>query len=166
MRIRIRVPQVLVAVAILAFGAVAAAVTAQYQFDMQPCAWCVLQRFIYLVVGALALAGAFFANRTRRVFTWLALLGALAGIASALWQQFYAASQLSCDRTLAERIITGLHLDRLAPDLFIAYASCADAAVDMVGVPFAIWSCALFVLLALLIAWTLRTAGRPARTRA
>ena len=37
MRIRIRASQVLVGVAVLAFGAVAAALVAQYQFDMQPC---------------------------------------------------------------------------------------------------------------------------------
>ena len=165
MRIRIRVPQVLVGVALLAFGAVAAALVAQYQFDMQPCVWCVLQRLIYLVVGVLALVGAFFDNRVRRGAIGLALLVAVSGIGSALWQQFVAAKSQSCDLTLAERIVTGLHLDRLAPDLFIAYASCADAAVNLVGVPFAIWSCAMFLLLAALLAWALRTEARAARRR-
>jgi disulfide bond formation protein DsbB len=158
MRIRIRAPQVLTAVGLLAFAAVAAAVVAQYVFDMQPCPWCVLQRFIYLVLGVLALVAAFFAGRTRRVATWLALLAALSGVASALWQQLYAASQASCDLTLAERITTALHLDRLLPQLFIAYASCADAAVNVIGVPFAVWSCAMFALLAALLAWVLRAA--------
>jgi disulfide bond formation protein DsbB len=161
-RIRIRAPQVLVAVALLAFGAVGAAVVAQYQFDMQPCVWCVLQRLIYLVVGVLALVGAFFDNRVRRGAVFLGLLVALSGIASALWQQFVAAKSESCDLTLAERIVTGLHLDRLVPDLFIAYASCADAAVNLIGVPFAIWSCALYVILSVLLFWTLR-AGRGPR---
>ena len=163
MRVRIRVPQVLVGVAILAFAVVAAAVVAQYQFDMQPCAWCVLQRFIYLVIGVLALVGAFFANGARRGAVGLALLAALGGIAAALWQQLVAANSQSCDLTLAERIVTGLHLDRIAPQLFIAYASCADAAVNLIGVPFAVWSCAMFVLLALLLAWTLRATMRTGR---
>jgi hypothetical protein len=165
MRIRIRVPQVLVAVAILAFGSVAAAL--RVAVPVRHAALPVVR------AAALHLSRRRRARARRRLLRqpdsprrdWLALLGALRGVASALWQQFYAVSQLSCDRTLAERIITGLHLDRLAPDLFIAYASCADAAVDMAGVPFAIWSCALFVLLALLIAWTLRTADAR-RTRA
>ena len=43
MRIRLRIAQVLVLVALLALGAVAIAVVAQYAFDMQPCPWCVLQ---------------------------------------------------------------------------------------------------------------------------
>jgi disulfide bond formation protein DsbB len=162
-RVRIRVPQVLVAVAILALGAVAAALTAQYQFDMQPCVWCVLQRLIYVVLAVCALAGAFFADRVRRVAIGLALALAACGAAAALWQQFYAAQQASCDLTLADRIITALHLDRLAPKIFVAYASCADAAIDVIGVPFAIWSCAMFVLLAVLTAWTLRAALHPAR---
>jgi len=157
MRIRLRAPQVLGAAGLLAFAAVAAAVVAQYVFDMQPCPWCVLQRFIYLVVGVVALLAALLPPGARRGAAWLALLAALSGVASALWQQLYAASQASCDLTLAERITTALHLDRLLPQLFIAYASCADAAVNVIGIPFAVWSCAMFVLLAALLAWVLRT---------
>jgi len=164
-RIRIRAPQVLVGVAVLAFGAVAAALVAQYQFDMQPCVWCVLQRLIFIVLGVLALVGAFFDNRVRRGAVGLAFLVALSGIASALWQQLVAANSQSCDLTLAERIVTGLHLDRLAPDLFIAYASCADAAVNLIGVPFAIWSCAMYLILAGLLFWTLRSSMRVAASR-
>ncbi len=165
MRIRIRIAQVLAAVALLALAALAAAVVAQYVFDMQPCPWCVLQRFIYILVAVFALAGAFFTDRTRRVAIGLALLAALSGIGAALWQQLYAVNQLSCDLTFAERITTGLHLDRLFPQLFIAYASCADAAVNVIGVPFAVWSCTMYVVLALLLAWSLRTSARSARAR-
>ena len=158
MRLQIRATQVLTAVGVLAFAAVGAAAVAQYMFDMQPCPWCVLQRFIYLVVGVLALLAAFAGGGVRRGATGLALLAGLSGIASALWQQLYAASQASCDLTLAERITTALHLDRLLPQLFIAYASCADAAVNVIGIPFAVWSCAMFVLLAGLLGWTLKSA--------
>jgi len=165
MRIRIRVPQVLAAIGLLALAAVASAVIAQYVFDMQPCPWCVLQRFIYLVLAVLALAGAFIAGRARRILAWLGLLVALSGVGAALWQQLAAVNENSCDLSLAERITTGLHLDRLAPQLFIAYASCADAAVSVLHVPFAVWSCIMFALLALLFAWTLRAMVRAARPR-
>jgi disulfide bond formation protein DsbB len=165
MRIRLRIPQVLTAVAVLALAAVATAVTAQYVFDMQPCPWCVLQRFIYIVIAVLALVGAFLADRTRRVAVGLALLAALSGIASALWQQLAAVNENSCDLSLAERITTALHLDRLLPQLFIAYASCADAAVSVLHVPFAVWSCIMYAVLALLLLWTLRTSMKSARSR-
>ena len=164
MRIRVRIPQVLTIVALLAIAAVAAAVTAQYVFDMQPCPWCVLQRFIYIVVAVLALAGALLSSAARRVAIGLALLGALSGIASALWQQLAAVNENSCDLSLAERITTGLHLDRLLPQLFIAYASCADAAVSVLHIPFAVWSCAMFALLALLLVWTLRASLKASRS--
>jgi disulfide bond formation protein DsbB len=163
MRIRIRIPQALVIVGVLALGSVGLAALAQYAFDMQPCPWCVLQRFIYIVIGVLALVGSVLSNTPRRVAIGLALLGALAGIASALWQQLAAVNENSCDLSLAERITTALHLDRLLPQLFIAYASCADAAVSVLHVPFAVWSCAMFVILALLLAWTLRATLRSAR---
>ena len=163
MRIRIRIPQVLAIVGVLALGSVGLAALAQYAFDMQPCPWCVLQRFIYIVVGVLALIGAVLSNTLRRVAIGLALLGALSGIASALWQQLAAVNENSCDLSLAERITTALHLDRLLPQLFIAYASCADAAVSVLHIPFAVWSCAMYVILALLLAWTLRATLRSAR---
>jgi disulfide bond formation protein DsbB len=164
MRIRIRIPQVLTLVALLALGAVAAAVTAQYAFDMQPCPWCVLQRFIFIVLAVLALLGALLSGTPRRVAIGLGLLAALSGIASALWQQLAAVNENSCDLSLAERITTGLHLDRLLPQLFIAYASCADAAVSVLHIPFAVWSCAMYVILALLLAWTLRASMKAARS--
>ena len=161
MRIRIRIPQVLTIVGVLALAAVAVAVTAQYAFDMQPCPWCVLQRFIYIVVAVLAFAGALLSRTPRRIAIGLALLGALSGLASALWRQLAAVNENSCDLSLAERITTGLHLDRILPQLFIAYASCADAAVSVLHIPFAVWSCLLYVILALLLAWTLRATMKP-----
>jgi len=164
MRIRIRIPQVLTIVALLAIAAVALAVTAQYVFDMQPCPWCVLQRFIYIVIAVLALLGALLSRSARRVAIGLALLGALSGIASALYQQLAAVNENSCDLSLAERITTGLHLDRILPQLFIAYASCADAAVSVLHIPFAVWSCAMYAVLALLLAWTLRTLMKASRS--
>ena len=165
MRIVIRVPQVLVAVAVLSLGAFGMGLVAQHVFDMQPCAWCVLQRLIYLVIAVFALVAAASGGLARRVTSCVALLAALSGIAAALWQQLYAVNEFSCDLSLAERIVSGLHLDRIAPNIFIAYASCGDAAVNVLGVPYAIWSCVLFVLLALLLAWTLRTSMRPAGAR-
>ena len=165
MRIRIRIPQVLAIIGVLSLGAVGLAALAQYAFDMQPCPWCVLQRFIYIVVAVLALIGAFVSGTTRRIAVGLGALAALSGVAAALWQQLVAASSTSCNLTLAERITTALQLDRILPQLFIAYASCADAAVDILHIPFAVWSCIMFALLSVLLLWTLRAAMRPARSR-
>jgi len=160
MRIIVRLPQVLVAIGLVSFAAVGLAALAQYAFDMQPCPWCVLQRFIYIVVGVLALVAAALPGLGRRLFIGLALLGSLSGVASALWQQLHAVNEASCDLSLAERIVSALHLDSLVPQLFIAYASCGDAAVSVLGIPFAVWSCLLYAILALLLVWSLRVSLR------
>ena len=52
--------------------------------------------------------------------------------------------------TLADRILESLGLLELAPEVFMPMASCADAAVDLLGVPYAFWSLALFALVGLL----------------
>ena len=161
MRIRIRIPQVLAVVGVLSLAAVGVALIAQYAFKMEPCPWCVLQRLIYIVVGVLALLGAPLSRTPRRLATLLAFLGALSGIASALWQQLHAINEASCDLSLADRIIAKLQLDSLLPDVFEARSSCADAAVSVLHIPFAVWSCVLYVILALLLAWTLRATLKP-----
>ena len=89
------------------------------------------------------------------------LLLALAGIASAAWQHFYAAPSGSCNLTLADKIINGIGLDAMLPDVFAPRATCADAAVSLFGVPYDFWSLGLFVLLALAALVTL--AGRRRR---
>ena len=164
MRIRIRIPQVLAIVGVLALGSVGLAALAQYAFDMQPCPWCVLQRLIYIVIGVLALLGAVLSRTPRRVVVGLAFLVALSGIASALWQQLRAVNENSCDLSFAEKFITALHLDSLVPQLFVAYASCAEAAVSVLHIPFAVWSCAMFAILAVLLAWTWRVAMKSSRS--
>jgi disulfide bond formation protein DsbB len=163
-RIRVRIPQVLAIIGLLALASVGLAVLAQYVFDMQPCPWCVFQRLVYIVVGVLALLAAALPGLARRVVVGLAFLGALGGIAAALWQQLHAVNESSCDLSLAERVIARLQLDSLLPQLFEARTSCADAAVSVLHVPFAVWSCAMFTVLALLLAWTFRATTRAARS--
>jgi disulfide bond formation protein DsbB len=148
-------------IALASAGAVVAALVSQYGYDMQPCAWCVLQRLIFVVIALLALLAALVPVRGVRAL--LALPGALlalCGAAAALWQQFVAAKSLSCNLTLADRIVSGLGLDVSLPKVFEARASCADAAVNLLGVPYALWSCALFVLLLLAFMAVLRSRAR------
>jgi len=142
---------VLSGVALVCVAAVAAALVSQHAFDMQPCPWCVLQRVIFLSIALACGIGLLWRGRVGRlVSTGLALLLAVSGIAAALWQHFQAAASASCNLTLADKIVSGfLHLDSLLPDLFSPRASCADAAVNLLGVPYDFWSLALFSAIAL-----------------
>lgn len=137
------------------------ALYAQHQWGMEPCPWCILQRILFIAVAALCLIGAALpAGWPRRVPALIGTLLSAAGIAAALWQHFVAARTNSCALTLADKVISGLGLDTRWPEVFEVRASCADAAVDLLGVPFAFWSLALFALAGLVL---LTVAVTPAR---
>ncbi|MBI5722147.1 MAG: disulfide bond formation protein B [Burkholderiales bacterium] len=147
-------------VALACAAALAAALVSQHVFEMQPCPWCVLQRLVFVLIGLVGLAGAL----SPRPMPWrvcAALAGALgaAGVAIALWQHFVAASSASCDLTLADRIMSGTGLDMALPQVFAAFASCADAKVNLLGVPYEFWSLALYAAMAAAAAWIWREAG-------
>ena len=132
--------------ALVGIGAVGAALVTQHVFDMQPCAWCVLQRMIFLAIAAAALVGLLWrAPLGRRIGAGLALVLAACGVSAATWQHFVAANTASCDLSLAERIVAATGLDGRLPEAFMPMASCADAAVKLAGLPYEFWSLALFV---------------------
>ncbi len=150
MRSRTQVARWLLAIAALSVAAVAAALVSQHVFDMPPCPWCVLQRAIYLAIAAVCLIGAALAvPLARRTAGALTLLLALSGAASALYQHLVAARSASCNLTFADKVMSFFGLDSILPWLFQVYASCADAAVAMLGVPYAYWSLVLFAALGL-----------------
>ncbi len=134
------------AIAAFSLAAVGAALVSQHVFDMQPCPWCVLQRLIFCAIAGVALVGLAWSTPkgTLAAAAGVDLL-ATAGFAAAMWQHFVAASSTSCNQTLADKIINGLGLDGLLPEIFAPRASCADAAVRLLGVAYEFWSAALFV---------------------
>src|SRR5690606_41425877 len=71
------------------------------------------------------------------------------GIAAAWYQYDVAAHMFSCDLTFAEQFISASGLDAAVPWLFGIFATCMDAMVEVLGVEYALWSLALFVLLLL-----------------
>jgi disulfide bond formation protein DsbB len=144
-------------VAVVSLGVVIVALVSQHAFGMEPCPWCILQRVIFLAIGAFALLGLVWRGPSGgRVAGTFALLLAGGGVAAALWQQLVAARSESCNLTLADRIVGATQLDRLVPYVFEARASCADAAVSLLGVPYAYWSAIAFVVLAIVVLRILR----------
>ena len=147
--------RLLLTVALASLAAVGFAVFTQVQFDMRPCPWCVLQRAVFVAIALAALLGL----AVRRLGAALVLLLAACGMAAALWQHFVAARSDSCRLTFADRLMNGSGLNRLWPEVFQSQASCADASVPLLGVPYEFWSLALFFLLAVA---GLRVLRRPA----
>lgn len=137
---------VLAGIAGVALASVAAALVTQHVFEMQPCPWCVLQRLVFVAIGLVALMGLAWRSPTgQRAVPLLLLLLSACGIAAALWQHFVAAASNSCNLTLADRIMNGSGLPALLPDVFEARATCADAAVNLLGLPYEFWALGIFV---------------------
>jgi disulfide bond formation protein DsbB len=144
------------AIAAVALGAVGTALVTQHFFDMQPCPWCVLQRLIFVTIALFALVGlAWRSAGGARVSALAVIVLGGTGIAAALWHYFVAATSTSCNLTLADRIMNFSGLPALLPDVFEARASCADAAVTLLGVPYVLWALGLFTVLTASALWLL-----------
>ncbi|HMW24505.1 MAG TPA: disulfide bond formation protein B, partial [Burkholderiaceae bacterium] len=129
-----------------------------------PCPWCVLQRVIFLAIGGVALAGLIApARAAQALLGGVGALLSLCGAAAALYQNLVAAKSASCALSLADRIVSGLGLDRWQPEVFEVRANCAEAAVSILGVPFEIWSLLLYLALAAAALWL--ALGRPGARR-
>ena len=144
----------LAGVALACLAALGVALVSQHVFDMQPCPWCVLQRLVYLAVALACGVGLVWRSATgQRIASGAGALLALVGVATAWWQHYRAAASASCNLTLADKIMSSwLQLDSLVPDVFAARASCADAAVSLLGIPYDFWSLALFAGCAVVLA--------------
>lgn len=139
------------AAVLLPLLAVAAALATQHVWGMQPCPWCVLQRAIFVAISLAALPGLVLTLRPVRLLSSTLAVGlAGCGVAAALWQHFVAAASASCNLTLADKIVGGMGLDAQWPEIFEPRASCAEAAVRLMGVPYEFYSLTLFVVLAAL----------------
>jgi disulfide bond formation protein DsbB len=134
---------------VVSLGAVGIALVSQHVYDMMPCPWCVLQRLIFVLIALAALMGLLWrSTQGCRVGAAIATVLADLGIVTVLWQHFVAAASASCNLTLADRIMGATGLDAALPQVFAAYASCADAKATIFGVvPYEFGSLALFMLI-------------------
>lgn len=140
----------LILIVFLCLAALGIALASQHVAGMRPCAWCVFQRVILIVIAAVAFLG-LMAGRICNLATRVSNLAVTAlggaGIVAAWYQYSVAAVQFSCDQTFADRFMTRSGLDAGVPWLFGIYATCMDARVDLLGVEYALWALALFVTL-------------------
>lgn len=154
----------LVGCALLCFGLLVVVEIVQHVFGVQPCAWCVLQRLIFLVAGVVCALGAAIGARGGRIaMIVLADLLAMAGFATALYLQFVASHSESCVATFADKVVMALSLHEIAPWMFMPYAPCNEANPPLLGMPLALWSALGFMLLSFGLGTALVTTLRERR---
>jgi len=140
----------LAAMAVASFAAVGAALVAQHQFGVKPCPWCVLQRAVFLLIGALSLLGWLVSPKRplRQVVLVFVLMLCAAGLTAAVFQHEVASQTATCAMGLADNIVTALNLEELWPSVFMITANCAEAATyRLLGLPYEVWSGLLFTAL-------------------
>jgi len=148
-------------VCISALVAIFIALISQHVFDMQPCAWCVFQRLLFLCIALWASLSWFNASlKVKATFNVLVVLTSLSGIGSAIYQIKVASKQFSCAQTFADVFMTRSGLESALPQLFGIYATCADARVTILGVEYAVWAITLFAIQAIAAAMAIRFSYR------
>ncbi len=136
--------------AVLCLLAVAAALVLQHAFDYRPCPFCILQRLIFLAIATLCLVTASMRSRRLRIaLKGLTFVLCGFGIFTALYQHEVASKSYSCNLSYADKMLNALGVESLWPALFQVTATCAEAAIKLLGVPFEFYSLALFAFVGL-----------------
>lgn len=141
--------RVLAAAALATVAALGLSLVLQHGWGYEPCVWCVVQRFVYVCFAVFAALGAWAARgrASRLACIVVADLFATLGLAAALFHQFVAARPGGCGVTIADKFLMAVPLHEAAPWIFDPSAPCDEANSPLLGVPFALWSAALFALL-------------------
>lgn len=137
---------ILIAIAIASFGLIGGALYFQLVEYMEPCPWCVIQRYLFIALGITCLIAAFLPPKGSRRAAILALLFALGGVGAAGWHVWIKAHpSISCGLDPMETSLNHIFTAKLAPMLFRANGMCTDELEPFLGLQLPSWSLIWFV---------------------
>ncbi|WEE01135.1 disulfide bond formation protein B [Taylorella equigenitalis] len=147
-----RLRSILNIITLLSILSLSFALFSQYYWGMLPCAWCVLSRFLLVLLIIFSVLFNFFYNHSiKKIGAFFSLIVSILGIATSYYQYTVANKTFTCELTLADKIISKwLGLDALLPQVFGIKATCMDAVVSLFGLDYVLWALILFVFLTLL----------------
>lgn len=153
----------LVLLGVICVGLVAGAVYIQEAFGQYPCPLCIVQRYLFLLIGLLAfLAAAFDSRGGNRLAAWLIVLLGLVGIGVAGRLVYVQANpSISCGIDVMQMWTDAIPLAQWAPKLFQATGMCGDAYEPIAGLSLAYWGLLAFVAITLGVLIGLRRFSRP-----
>jgi disulfide bond formation protein DsbB len=138
----------------------------QHVVGLEPCPMCIVQRYVMVLIGLVALLGAVVSGRTASL-TVGSVLVLLAGggayvAARQTWLQWYPPEVVSCGRDFYGMIET-FPLQRAIPMIFKGGGDCSKVDWTFLGGSIANWSFVAFVGLGLLaLATFIRFLSQPA----
>jgi len=145
-----------VSVAVAAAALIGFAMVLQDVEHLEPCPLCILQRYAFVGVSALALLAAMLPRVPARILAWLAILLALAGAgvgAWHVWLQLHPPTVSAFGPSL-EYLVGNLPLGRALPRIFQGYGDCTAIDWSFLGLTIPGWSlvCLLALAFALFLA--------------
>lgn len=129
-------------IAFISIIALSVALISQHYFGAEPCAWCIAQRIIIILIAFVSIVGIFVKNKFN-IFMNIVL--SFIGLIVALYQTYIVSSQGDCSVSLAEKIVTYLKLNTLLPSIFESYALCTDSIATFLSVSFVTWGMLFFI---------------------
>lgn len=118
----------------------------QHIMGMDPCAWCVLQRLLFISIFIVSLAGIFLKLCVKTI-NLIAIVISIVGATAATYQTIWASQSESCGISLAEKIISFTKLNEMIPNVFEAYALCSQSNINLIGIPYSVWAGMGFILI-------------------
>ncbi len=148
-----RARQLFLGIAAACTGLIGLALYLQIGQGQEPCPLCILQRYAFIVIGLLALAGGLHGRRrlSARIYGLLISLASLtgAGIAARqVWLQMHPPKVVECGPDLAY-LVGSLPWADLVPQLFKGEGDCAAVTWRFLGLSIA--QCALLWFLLFLV---------------
>ncbi|MBV8666625.1 MAG: disulfide bond formation protein B [Burkholderiaceae bacterium] len=142
----------LIAIALICFGLLGAALYLQFVEYMQPCPWCIIQRYLFTAIALICLVSAFLPAKTHRGGAGLGLLAALGGIGSASWHLWVKAHPaVSCGLDPVETSLNKFPTAKLLPFLFRPEGECGTEYAPLFGLSIPQWSLLWFVVFAVVL---------------
>jgi disulfide bond formation protein DsbB len=145
----------LLAVFVACVGLIAFALYIQQADNLEPCPLCIIQRYLFVVVGLLALMAAFLPGVVSRGLASLAALVSLAGAGVGgwhLWLQMHPPAVSACGASL-EYMVSNLPLGRALPRIFQGYGDCTEVQWTLFGLSIPGWAMITFTGMAVVLFW-------------
>lgn len=129
----------------------------QHVIGLEPCPMCILQRYAFVAIGLVGLAGAIHAPATigTRAYSGLLLLFALLGGGTALRHSFlqrFPDPSTSCGVEL-EYLVNTFPLSQALPKIFAGTGECAKVTWRFLGLSTPEWALVWFLIFAAIALW-------------
>jgi protein dithiol:quinone oxidoreductase len=152
-------PRILFAATFVACaGLIALALYMQHEMALEPCPMCILQRYAFIAIGLVALAGAIHGPKALglRIYAGLMVLFAVLGGATSVrhsYLQRFPDPSTSCLPSDLEYLVSNFPLSQALPKIFAGTGECAKVQWRMLGLSIPEWALVWFAGFAVLAIW-------------